>query len=341
MARSPRRAILPAVNPIRLTDLAVAYWDSSALLALNELGVFAALADGPAPAAALAETLGCDPRLLDLLLRAGVALELLEQVDEGYATGAEAAAFLVPGGSAFLGGALRYALDILPAWARLVDGVRTGRPQLEAESYLGDDPERTERYVRAMHGRALAMGRGVAAVLALPGRRRLLDVSGGSGAYSILLCQQTPGLSSTLCDLPAVLAVSSRLIGEAGLADCITTRAWDLNADELPPGHDVALVSGLLHRLPPAEARDVLARVHAALEPGGEIAVADVMLDATGAGPKLATLFALNMALTAPGGGAHRVDDHLAWLSEVGFSDARAVPLPPPAAHTVVRARRP
>ena len=329
------------MDPTRLTELAVGYWDSLALLALNELGVFAALKDGPRTAADLAEALGCDARLLDLLLRSGVSLELLEQADGGYANGPEAAGFLVPGGWAFLGGALRYAWDVLPAWARVVDGVRSGEPQLAAETYLGADPEQTDRYVRAMHGRAMAMGRGVASVLDLTGHRRLLDVAGGSGAYSILLCQQTPGLSSTLCDLPGVLAVSTRLVEGAGLADRVTTRPWDLRTDELPPGHDMAVVSGLLHRLPPDEAQDVLARVHAALEPGGEVAVADVMLDATGAGPKLAALFGLNMALTAPGGGAHRVDDHLEWLAAVGFAEGRAVPLPPPAAHTVVRARKP
>jgi len=328
------------VSPERLIGMATAYWPSMTLLALNELGVFTALADGDRSGGELAEATGSDARALRLLLNAGVAHDLLTKDGDSYANGAEAGAFLVPGGPGFMGGAFRYAYDVYGAWGGLVESVRTGDPGLPEEEYLGGDPARTERFVRAMHGRGMGWGRGIAHALDLAGRASLLDVAGGSGTYSILLCERTPGLSSTVCDLRPILDVSERIIAEHGLSDRVATHAWDLRTDALPEGRDAALVSGLLHRLPPDVCAALVSRVHAALSPGAVVALADVMLDETGAGPPQATLFALNMLLTAPGGGAHRDVDHVAWLEAAGFVDAEIRRLPAPAQHTVVLARK-
>ncbi len=335
---------LPSAAPI--TQMATAYWSSMALLTLNELGAFGAMAPDGATATELAAELSCDERALTLLLNSGVALGLVTKEGVGAEARLSASplsdAFLVPGEPAYLGGALKYALDVFSAWGHLPDAVRTGAPQLAEEDYLGGDSDRTERFVRGMHGRAMGSARGIAAGLDLSGRTRLLDVAGGSGAYSILLCGQTPGLAATVCDLPGVLAVSERIIAEAGLAERVDTAAWDLrNGDGLPAGHDTALVSGVLHRLDGDTARGLIRQVHAALAPGGTIALADVMLDDSGAGPPDSALFALNMLLTAPGGGAHRTADHVQWLLDEGFEDAQVRPLPPPTMHTLVVARRP
>ena len=49
------------------------------------------------------------------------------------------------------------------------------------------------------------------------GRRRLLDVGGGPGTYSIALVQQTPGLTSTVLDLPGVLEVTREIVEQTRL----------------------------------------------------------------------------------------------------------------------------
>lgn len=339
-------AAVNPTSPAPLTQMATAYWSSMALLSLNELGAFAAMGPGGATATALAEALSCDERALAMLLNAGVSLGLVGKDGVGdnalFRPSALSGAFLVPGGPAFLGGALKFAFDVFAAWGRLPEAVRTGAPQLAEQEYLGGDAERTERFVRGMHGRAMGSAQGIAGGLDLSDSTRLLDVAGGSGAFSILLCRRHPALQATVCDLPGVLAVSERIIAEVGLADRVGTAAWDLRVGTgLPEGHDAALVSGVLHRLDATAARALLRQVHAALQPGSMVALADVMLDDTGAGPPASALFALNMLLTAPGGGAHRAADHVDWLLAEGFVDAQIRPLPPPAMHTLVVARRP
>ena len=91
-------------------------------------------------------------------------------------------------------------------------GVRAQRKPVESPAcHPGDDPERTRRFVLAMHGRALGIGRVVSADRSL-GLRRVLDAAGGPGTYAVLLAQAHPALRCVTVDLPAVSAVAAELV---------------------------------------------------------------------------------------------------------------------------------
>ena len=53
--------------------------------------------------------------------------------------------------------------------------------------------------------------------VALSHARRMLDVAGGSGAFTITLCQRHPQLRATIVDFPAVIEVAQRFVREAWL----------------------------------------------------------------------------------------------------------------------------
>ena len=59
-----------------------------------------------------------------------------------------------------------------------------------------------ERFSSAQHSGSLGPARLLAKRLDLKDRRKLLDVGGGSGAYSIALCAANPRLSATILDFP-------------------------------------------------------------------------------------------------------------------------------------------
>jgi hypothetical protein len=85
-----------------------------------------------------------------------------------------------------------------------------------------DDPEEALSFSRGQH----AGSRGPAVMLArtvdLKGARRLLDVGGGSGAFSITLCQRFPGLTATILDFPGVQTPAAAFVRDAGMSDRIT-----------------------------------------------------------------------------------------------------------------------
>lgn len=329
-------------DPSGIMALATGYWASAVLFAATRLNVFAALADGPRPAAEVAGACATHPRATTMLLNALVALGLLARDGRGYANTAAARAYLVPGRPTYLGDALRYSQDLYPVWGQLEEAVRTNAPSLAPWTILGEDPEKTRHFVLGMHGRARGVAAGLAAVLDLAGRRHLLDVGGGAGTYSILLVQKTPGLRATVLDLPGVVAIAREIIRASGVGDRIETAAGDYATAPFPPGADALLISGVMHRETPESCRALLRKAHAALAPGGLLVVSDVFFtDEDKIAPPFATLFALNMLLTSEHGSAHAAAEMAAWMGAAGFTGVQTRPLPPPMPHSMLVGTRP
>ncbi len=329
------------LNPAPLIELATAYWGSATLVAAVRLKLFTHLAAGPAASSTVAERAGTDPVATDALLAALASLQLVQKDDGGrFANAPLADAFLVEGRPGYLGPALLYNGDIYPLWGELDGVVRSGDVKRAPDQYLGDDAERTRNFVYGMHHRALGVGRAVAQVIDLSGRNRLADVGGGPGTYSALLCQQTPGLTAEVLDLPGVVAIAREIVAALGVADRVKCTAFDYYRDALPGRYDAALISGVLHREQPAQVQAILGAVAEALEPGGVLYLSDVMLDDDRAGPTFATMFALNMRVLAHDGRCHTVAESRAWLDAAGFDLTDVTRLPAPIHYTVLRAEK-
>lgn len=327
-------------DPAPLIEIATAYWGSAALIAAVRLDLFTALAEGPTPADKLAARLGADVAATDALLTALAALGLVAKEADVYRNAPLADAWLVDGRPGFLGPALRYNGDNYPLWADLDAVVRAGRAQDAPDHYLGDDAARTRNFVYGMHHRALGVGRAVASVVDLSGRRRLADVGGGPGTYSALLTERFAGLEAEVLDLPGVVAIARGIVASMGAAERVTCTAFDYYRDPLPGRYDAALISGVLHREQPDGVRRILQKTAEALEPGGVLYISDVMLDDDRAGPVFAAMFALNMRVMAHDGRCHSVAEQTAWLRDAGCEVVATTRLPAPINYTVIRAEK-
>ena len=205
---------------------------------------------------------------------------------------------------------------------------------------LAEDSERTRTFVLAMHGRAMGIGQAVVPLLALSGRKAVLDVGGGPGTYSILIARAFPQITCTVLDLPEVVRIAEEIISQAGVGDRVQTLAGDYHTIAFPANQDAVIFFGVLHQEDPAAIRNLLRRAHGALRQGGSIAVLDMMTDASHTQPKFSALFALNMALTTPHGWVFSEDELKAWLVEAGFTDFNCRPLPSPMPHWLATARK-
>lgn len=327
----------------QIVDLASAFYASAVLFAALDLRVFSALDHlaAPADAAALASELRVPLRGLRLLLDACVAAGLLVKNGDRYSNTEAGRLALVAGAPADLSNAIRYNQDVYPAWGRLAEFVRSGRPVERPEVHLGDDAERTRRFALAMRGRAFAIGRGVVPMLDLSGGSRILDLAGGPAAYAELMVRATPGLHCVTVDVPAIAAVARECVAAAGLANRIECRAGDYHRDEYEAGaYDAVTIFGALHQESPDQIRGILRRAHNALKPGGRIFVLDMMTDHTHAEPAFSALFAVNMALTTENGWVFSDDELKGWLAEAGFVPGETRQVPPPMPHWLVSAVR-
>lgn len=327
------------ISPLRIMDMACAFYESSVLLTSVSLGIFTALAKVPGSSTStVSDQCGLDAEKTRLLLDACVALELATKKGDGYWNSDETSRYLVSGSPTDLSQALMYNRDVFPAWRNLEELIRTGDPVDDPEAHLGHDPHCTQAFARAMHARVLSIGRAVIPLLDLGDCSKILDIGGGTGAYASLIVAANPGVNCTVLDLPQIIAAAPALHAGSPNSNRITFMADDYHTASFPGDNDAILIFGVLHQEHPDAIASILTRSAAALKSKGRIYIMDMMTDGSRTQPKFSALFALNMALTTHHGWVFSSQDLETWLSAAGFSDYKCQPLPNPLPHWLAQA---
>jgi len=211
-----------------------------------------------------------------------------------------------------------HTVHLFQSWATLTDCVRAGTavvpPGVDKQ-----DPQWTESFIAAMHRGAQGTAERLVRSVGVRGVRRLLDIGGGSGAYSIAFAKASPALYAEVLDLAAVVPIAQRHIEEAGLADRITTRIGDLTVDEFGKEYDLILLSAICHMLGPEQNLDLFRRCYRALARGGRIVIRDFILDPDKTAPKCVALFAINMLVGTKSGSTYTEAEYKTWLTNAGF----------------------
>lgn len=315
-----------AALPDDLNHAIRAFQESRVILTALELDLFTAVGQG-STAAEAAKTAGTDPRATETLMNALAALRLLGKRDGIFRNTPVTERYFVSGSKDYAQPALQHTAHLWRTWSTLTEAVRTGTPVTYREI-----PERgadwTEAFIAAMHRNAAERAPWVVQAVGTEGIHRMLDVGGGSAAYSIAFAKASESLRAEIVDLAAVLPIAQRHIQQAGLEDRIQAREGDLRRDALGAGYDLVFASAICHMLSPEENLDLLKRCHQALASGGRVVIQDFVLEDDKTAPKFAALFALNMLVGTPAGSSYSENEYAAWLKHAGFQDVRHLRLP-------------
>jgi predicted O-methyltransferase YrrM len=304
------------------------FQESRAILTAIELDLFTAVGAG-GTAAAIAKHAGADPRATEMLLNAIVALNLLAKRNGVFENTPASARYFVAGGKDDSRAALTHTAHLWWTWSKLTDCVRAGTavghedPAARADNW-------TEAFIAAMHRNATERAGVIVSAADAGGVRRMLDVGGGSGAYSIAFARQNPQLEAEVFDLATVTPIATRHIAAAGFNDRVRTRVGDLRRDSFGTGYDLVFVSAICHMLTPEENSDLLRRSHDALAPGGRAIIQDFILEPDKTAPKIGALFALNMLVGTRGGSSYSEPEYRSWMEEAGFHRITRIRLPGP-----------
>ncbi len=297
------------------------FQESRILLTAVELDLFTAVGEG-ATAAQVARKAGTHPRATETLLNALAAIGAVTKKDGRFFNTPATARHLVAGSPEYARPALMHTVHLFDSWATLTACVRAGtavrQPGDEAQ-----EPHWTESFIEAMHWRAQGDADVLARAAGAERVRRMLDVGGGSGVYSIAFARANPQLRAVVLDLEPVTRIAGRHIRAAGLEDRVATRTGDLTRDEFGSGYDLILLSAICHMLSPEENLDLLRRCHRALEPGGRVLIRDFILDPDKTSPPHAAIFSVNMLVNTKGGANYTEEEYSAWLREAGFAEVR------------------
>jgi SAM-dependent methyltransferase len=309
-------------TPLDILVQARSYMVSRAILTAAELDLFTRLADQPAAADEIAAGLGLDERALTRLLDCLVTQDLIEKKHGRYRV-TKGGAYLASGHPSSVLPMVQHLGTIWDNWSQLTECVRGGgNPQRRPVSGSPDEAD-MRAFIGAMHVVARQTATAVAEACDLRPFSQLLDVGGGSGAYTIAFLEKNANLRAVLFDLPGVIRIAEDNVAQAGLRDRVAFAAGDFYKDELPSGCDLALLSAIIHQNSPQQNLDLYGKVHRALEPGGVLLIRDHVMDESRTTPPDGALFALNMLVNTPGGDTYTFTEIADTLRQAGFVNTR------------------
>jgi len=322
----------PIEDVREISRIAYGFMASKALFAALHLDVFSRLDARPQTAAELAADAGVAEARMQTLLSALAGLGLIVAQDERWINAPASARYLVTGSRAGFSEYYRAQIDeqVYPLLTHLMNGLRGDDEHLAGVLHRDQmaDAKEAEQFSRAQHAGSLGPAHVLARRVDLSNATRLLDVAGGSGAFTITLCARFPELRATILDFPNVITVARRYVAEAGLSDRVeflSGNALDLDW----PSADVVLMSYLLSAVPGADIGTLLARAHDALSPGGRFLVHDFMLDDDRQGPDLAALWFLQYLALSTDTVSFSQAEITDQLHEIGLAEIVGEPLIP------------
>ena len=313
------------MDTVRLQNIALAYWHSAALMTAVELGLFTAVSKGAVNIMKVASSIGISVTNAERLTTVCVALDLLKSNESGFSNAPDVERFLVEGAPGYAGQWMLFTKPQWNDWGRLTELIKNGKETVLG-SYENFTVEDARRYHDSTYSIGLGAGRRFVRHVDMSSRRKMLDIGGGSGCYSIVAAQTHPQLHAAVFDLPPVAEVAREFISRHGVAERVTTVGGDFTRDPFPQGNDIAIMASNL----PQYSREIIAQVirktFESLTPGGEFHLLGEMLTDDRKGPSSPALWGLNEAIGGSTGVAHTEQECIGYLRAAGFTDVAVHP---------------
>ena len=334
----------PITDVREISQFAYGFKASKALLVGIDLDLFSRLSESAKPLSSLAEETGIAENRLETLLTALTSLGLLVKTEGSYSNAPACEDYLVKGKPAYFGDYFSLQTDqfLFPAFNDLGAVIRgEGSPGIwrDYETMMRDG-ETAERFSRGQHAGSLGPAIALSKQVDFSNKTALLDVAGGSGAFTIMLCKRNPDLSATIFDFPTALPVARHFVAEAGLDDRVEFVGGNAITGEWPQEHDAVLMSFLFSAVGQDALPVLLEKAHGVLPAGGALIVHDFMVEDDKTGPRDAALWFLTCMFNCPEAVVLTPDLVRGLVEGAGFENAEARDLIPGLTKVIV-ARKP
>jgi len=294
-------------------------------LTAAELDLFTKLKNKALSVDELCSKEGWDRRGLTILMDALAAEGLLSRNPDGkYSVPEPIAKYLVRDEENSILPMILHGCHLWQSWSNITRIVTTGENTYPAERKTRPKEE-TEAFILAMDVVGKLVAPMIADSLDLSGYSKMLDVGGGPGTYTTAFLSKAPHMTATLFDLPEVVDIGRKRLTEAGFVDRVRIVTGDYTKDDLPPGHDLALLSAVIHSNSRDSNRNLFRNVYKSLEPGGTILIRDHFMDSTRTFPAAGAIFAVNMLAATSGGNTYTFEEVKEDLESAGFKGVQMI----------------
>ena len=338
---------IPETDPVGIYRVRDGIYAADMLLtAIVHLDLFTWLADRPSTLEEICRAFETMPRPTDVMLTLLAAMGLVEtragrdvrrdvgrDVGRDFSPGNQifhvtptAKDHLVKTSPWFLGPYYE-SLKNRPVALDLVNVLRTGKPANWSSKKDGHDwhkamesDEFAAQFTAAMDCRGVYLAQAVAKAIDFSGRRRVLDVAGGSGIYACSLVTHHAHLTATVFEKPPVDRICAGAIARRGCSERVGVVAGDMLADRLPDDADVHLWSNVLHDWDEPVVRQMIGKSFDALPPGGLIVIHDAFLNAAKDGPLHVAEYSV-LLMHSSEGRCYSTREFERYLTDAGFRD--------------------
>ena len=310
-------------NPMNLLETVRAFMKSRIVLTAIELDLFTQIGREIDSAEKLAENNHLDVRALTRLLDAVAAFGFLNKENGCYSLSPDSPWLSADHPDNPLP-MVRHMNELWDTWSHLTESVRLGKNPAHTPVSEKDEPA-LNAFIGAMDVIGKNLAREITADLDLSSYRKLLDIGGASGTYTIAFLQKNPDMTSIIFDLKPVLPLAKKRLDASGFSDRVELTGGNFYTDPLPRGCDLALLSAIIHQNSPTQNLNLYQKIHDAIEPGGTLMIRDHIMDEVRTSPPAGTVFALNMLVATDGGDTYTFRDIEQSLKTAGFTDIRQI----------------
>ena len=289
-----------------------------------KLGITDQLSAEPQRIASIAQKTGLSKKGVELSLNGLEALGYVSKSDSGYALNKRGLKTLDKNSPHNFRYFILFAEWLYDSYTSLEQTIKKGHNQHMDVSQMSE--HQWELFSRAMIDIARITEPEVSKKIKLPaGVKRLTDLGGGHGLYSIGLCKKYDGLSATILDYEPVRKYTEECIERHRMGGRVSFKACDFMKEAIPTGNDVVLAFNIIHGLEKDENLSLFKKVYDALEPGGQLIILD-QIKGIGGKSQMARAMTAYMALNLfhqVNGNTYSFDEVQGWALQTGFSGAK------------------
>lgn len=304
-----------------IMTVARGFMRSRIILTAAELDLFSIIQGSLTTAEKIADRFGFDPRALERVFDCLVTFGLLQKNGGVYSLTHEGAPYSSKHSASELP-MLLHMSRLWGSWSDLTEVVKNG-PGSERKPPKQMNMDGRRAFIGAMHVIGRSLSEEVAGSLDLRGYKKLLDIGGGSGTYTIAFLSHNPQLQAILFDLKEVIPMARERLSSEGLLDRVELIVGDFYLDDLPGGCDLTLLSAIIHQNSRQQNLELFGKACRSLDPGGMLLIRDHIMDERRTYPPEGALFAIDMLVNTQGGDTYTFHEVAQDLKEAGFIDVR------------------
>lgn len=301
-------------------DLVIAPWKTAILNTAIRLKVFTVLSDQQMSAKELATQTNANEVFLQAILNALVCMGLLQFQKDKYNNSHPSQIYFIEGSPYYIGDFIQLLINESSKWNKLFSIVSEGKE-------ISDDSSESNRtFIKAMHNMGM-LGEVDALIncVDLSGCPNMIDAGGGSGIYSISLCQKYPDLKSIILDRHETLVVTKEFVSKHKESEHIELRECDITKDKLGDNIDAVLLSDVTYD--EIEAGKILRNVWKCLRTEGQLILRGYYFDPQNSNPLFGALFVINQLVINPDREIVTLPSLKALIEKTGYIITKESPL--------------